>query len=164
MFSRKASSAIRQETLALAMPLSPSSREGPEHKTSRFRAPQAPGPSKRPVGGQCPHSCARQEIGRSPPGLLGRAPHAESLFPGPRFSPHALQQPPEHHPLCRRVLGSPAPTRSPSARLGATHFQPELSLNKHGKTTHVKTIGAGPSADRERGPRPQPAWLGTSAQ
>lgn len=56
------------------MPLSPSSREGPEHKTSTFRAPQAPGPSKRPVGGQPPHSCARQEIGRSSPGLLGRAP------------------------------------------------------------------------------------------
>lgn len=91
-------------------------------------------------------------------------PPAESLFPGPRFFSSCLAEPPEHHPLCRRVLGSPAPTRSPSPRLGAAHFQPELSLNKHRKTTHVKTIDAGPSADPERGPRPQPAWLGASAQ
>ena len=128
MFSRKAGSPIRQETLALAMPLSPSSREGPEHKTSRFRAPQAPGPSKRPVGEQCPHSCARQEIGRLPPGLLGRAPpHRVTVSWPPFFSsclaaasrapPPLPEGPwqPRPHPQPQRPPGSHAlPARAES--------------------------------------------------
>lgn len=57
---------------------------------------------------------------------------AELLFPGPCFSPHTLQQSPEHRPLRPRVLGSP-----PSALRGAAHLQPTPSLNKHRKTRHM---------------------------
>lgn len=144
---------------------SPSSREGPEHKTSSFRGPQDPGPAKRPVGGQCPQACARREIGGSPLGLLGRAPPRQVTVSWPPFFSSRLAAASRAPPPLPEGPWQPLPYPQPQRPL-RSHALPARAESKQAQenTTHVKTIDAGPSTDPKRGPRPQPAWLGASAQ